>query len=163
MRPPTLSISNAVQTRFLMVWHATFSGGFIIAYVSQDVPAMHLFAGYLVLAAVAARLIAGIFARPKSPLALPNPLAATRLWLEKIKTGGKARNPLLAVLAAALLISIGLAAVSGALADLIPATKDLHEGLAEFTPAVVAAHVGFVAFKPLKKYLLGQLAIQKTA
>lgn len=159
----TLHIPNAVQTRFLMVWHATFSGGFIIAYVSQDVYAMHMFAGYLVLGAVAVRLIAGIFARPKSPLSLPNPLAATRLWLEKLTTGGKARNPVYAWLAVALLASIGLAAVSGALADLIPATEDLHEGLAEFTPVVVGAHIGFVAFKPLKKYLYGQLLAQKTA
>ena len=137
-----------------MLWHATFSGGFIVAYVSEDIYAMHLFAGYLVLAAVVVRVLAGLLARPKSPLSLPNPMAATRIWLEKFTAGGKARNPLLAWIAVALLGVVGLAAATGGMADVFPALKDLHEAVAEFTPVVIFGHIGFVLFKPLKKYLL---------
>jgi len=148
-----IHIPNRIQSQFLKLWHATFSGGFIIAYVSQDLYAMHLFAGYLVLVAVIVRVLAGVFARPKSPLSLPNPIAATRTWFEKFTAGGKARNPLLAWIAAALLGIVGLAAATGGMADVFPALKDLHEGVAEFTPVVIGAHIGFVAFKPLKAYL----------
>lgn len=148
-----VTIPNRIQTKFLMLWHATFSGGFIVAYVSQDLYAVHLFAGYVVLIAVIVRLLAGWVARPKSPLALTNPLQATRLWFEKLKSGSKARNPLLAWIAAAMLLSIGLAALTGAMADLLSVFKHLHEGIAEFTPVVIFAHIWFVAFKPLKAYL----------
>ncbi|MCK4940240.1 MAG: hypothetical protein KAR80_08050 [Rhodospirillaceae bacterium] len=149
----TLRIPNRIQSQFLLLWHATFSGGFIVAYVSEDIYAMHLFAGYLVLAAVIVRVLAGLLARPKSPLSLPNPMAATRIWLDKFRSGGKACNPLLAWIAVALLGSIGLAAATGAIADIIPALEDLHEGIAEFTPVVIFVHMGFVLIKPLKKYL----------
>lgn len=150
-----LTIPNRIQTKFLMLWHATFSGAFIVAYVGQDFYAVHLFSGYVVLAAIAVRILASLLARPQSPLALPNPMQATRTWLERTKVGGKARNPLLAWIAAALLASIGLAAATGAMADLLPMLKNLHEGIAEFTPVVIFAHIAFVAFKPLKAYLLG--------
>lgn len=148
-------IPNRMQSQILMLWHALFSGGFIVAYISQDFYAAHLFAGYLVLLAVVVRVLAGVLARPKSPLSLPNPMTATRVWLAKMTTGGKARNPLLAWIAAALLGVIGLAALTGGMADVFPALKDLHEGVAEFAPVVILAHIGFVAFKPLKKYLQG--------
>lgn len=151
--PMALRIPNRVQTQFLMGWHATFSGGFIVAYLSEDIAAMHLFAGYLVLAAIAVRLLVGLLARPKSPLSLPNPMAATRIWLEKVTAGGKARNPLMAWIAAALLGVVGLAALTGGMADLFPVFDDLHEGIAEFTPVVIFAHIGFILIKPLKKYL----------
>ena len=150
-----LSIPNRIQTKFLMVWHAIFSGGFIVAYVSPDLYAVHLFSGYVVLAAVAVRVLAGVLARPKSPLSLPNPMAATRAWLATLTGGGKARNPMLAWIAAALLCVVGLAALTGGMADVFHVTKDLHEGIAEFTPVVIGAHIAFVAFKPLKKYLQG--------
>ena len=149
----TLRIPNRIQSQFLMGWHATFSGGFIVAYVSEDIYAMHLFSGYLVLAAVVVRVLAGLLARPKSPLSLPNPMVATRTWLQKVAAGGKARNPLMAWFAAALLGTIGLAAATGGIADVFPALEDLHEGIAEFTPVVIFGHIGFVLIKPLKKYL----------
>ena len=149
-----LRIPNRIQSRFLMLWHAIFSGGFIIAYVSEDFYAMHLFAGYLVLAAVAVRVLVGLLARPKSPLSLPNPMTATRIWLDKLRSGGKARNPLLAWIAVALLGIVGLAAATGGVADVFPALEDIHEGVAEFTPVVIFGHIGFVLIKPLKKHLL---------
>ena len=149
----TLRIPNRIQSKFLMLWHAIFSGGFIIAYVSEDIYAMHLFAGYLVLAAVVIRVVAGLLARPKSPFSLPNPVTATRIWLEKLTAGSKARNPLLAWIAAALLGVVGLAAATGGMADVFPVLNDLHEAVAEFTPVVIVGHMGIVLFKPLKKYL----------
>ena len=149
----TLRIPNRIQSKFLMLWHAIFSGGFIVAYVSEDIYAMHLFAGYLVLAAVVIRVLAGVFARPKSPLSLANPMIATRIWLEKFTAGGKARNPLLAWIAALLLGVVGLAAATGGMADMIPALNDFHEAVAEFTPVVIFGHMGIVLFKPLKTYL----------
>jgi len=148
-----LRIPNRIQNQFLMLWHATFSGGFIIAYLSEDSYAMHLFSGYLVLAAVVVRVLVGLLARPKSPLSLPNPMTATRIWLDKFRSGGKARNPLLAWIAMTLLGVVGLAAASGGAADVFPALKDLHEGIAEVTPVVIFGHIGFVLIKPLKKYL----------
>ena len=151
-----LRISNRIQSKFLMLWHATFSGGFIVAYVSEDIYAMHLFAGYLVLVAVIVRVLVGVLARPKSPLSLPNPMAVTRTWLKKIMAGGKARNPLLAWIAIALIITVGLAAATGGMADVFPVLGDLHEAVAEFTPIVIFGHIAIVAFKPLKKYLLSQ-------
>lgn len=149
----SLRIPNRIQSQFLMAWHATFSGGFIVAYVSQDLYAVHLFAGYLVLAAVVVRVLAGVLARPKSPLSLPNPMTATRVWLNKLTTKGKARNPLLAWVAVALLGVVGLAAATGGMADVFPALDDLHEAIAEFTPVVIFGHIGIVLFKPLMKYL----------
>ena len=148
-----LRISNRIQSQFLMLWHATFSGGFIVAYLSEDIYAMHLFSGYLVLTAVIVRVLAGLWARPKSPLSLPNPMNATRIWLKKVSAGGKARNPLLAWIAMALLGVVGLAALTGGMADIFPALDDLHEAVAEFTPVVIFGHIGIVLFKPLKKYL----------
>jgi hypothetical protein len=81
-------------------------------------------------------------------------MAATRAWLNTLTAGGKARNPLFAWLAVALLASVGLAAASGGLTDVLPALKHLHEGIANVTPVVIGAHIAFVAYKPLKKYLL---------
>lgn len=152
----TMRIPNSFQTQFLIGWHATFSGGFVVAYVSEDIYAMHLFSGYLVLVAVVVRVLAGLLARPKSPLSLPNPMAATRAWLEKFRTDGKARNPLMAWIAVALLGTIGLAAVTGGIADVFPVLEDLHEAIAEFTPVVIFGHIGFVLIKPLKRYLQNQ-------
>ena len=151
-----LRIPNRIQSQLLVLWHATFSGGFIVAYISEDIYAMHLFAGYLVLAAVAVRVLAGLMARPKSPLSLPNPIVATHAWLHSLRSGGKARNPLLAWIAAVLLGCIGLAAATGVIADMIPALEDLHEGIAEFTPVVIFTHIGFIIIKPLKRYLQNQ-------
>ncbi len=151
-----MRISNRLQSQFLMFWHATFSGSFIVAYVSEDIYAMHMFAGYVVLIAVIFRVILGIFSRPKSPFALPNPMAASRLWLDKLSRGGKTRNPLFSWITAALLCVVGLAAATGAISDFLPFLKDFHEGVSELTLAVILGHLGFVFFKIIKKYVKGR-------
>jgi len=155
-----MRISNRFQTQFLKIWHAIFSGGFIVAYVTDDVYAMHLFSGTVVLGAVAVRVLVGLLAREKSPLALTNPMDATRLWWDRVSSGAKARNPLHAWLAAALLATIGLAAATGWLTELLPFTKDLHEGVAELTLTIITAHLAVVFFKPAKKYVQGVVQIQ---
>ena len=155
-----MRISNRFQTQFLKIWHAVFSGGFIVAYVTADVYAMHLFSGTVVLGAVAIRVLVGLLARDKSPLALTNPMDATRLWWERVSSGAKARNPIHAWLAAALLGTIGLATATGWLTELLPFTKDLHEGVAEFTLMVITSHLALVFFKPAKKYVMGLVQAQ---
>ena len=130
-------MSPKTHHTLLKLWHAWVAGGFLVAYVTadEDTYSMHLFAGYAVLAAIAVRLLAGIFAPENSPLRLSNPLSAI-----------KRRNPLFAWLAAALLVSVGLAAATGALADSRTWLEKPHEAVAEASLWVIFAHMGFIAF-----------------
>lgn len=128
----------------LRLWHAWLAGSFLVAYVTadEDTYAMHLFAGYAVLAAIAVRLLVGMLAPAGSPLRLPRPnLKATLDWL----VVRKGRHPLFAWLAATLLFTVGAAAVTGALADGLTWLEDAHEAVSELSLWVVFAHVAFVA------------------
>lgn len=141
-------MSPKTHHALLKLWHAWVAGGFLVAYVTadEDTYSMHLFAGYAVLAAIAARLLAGLLAPANSPLRLPNPLSAiTR------------RNPLFAWFAAALLVSVGLAAATGALADGAVWLEKPHEAVAEASLWVIFAHLGFIAFVYGGKRFLFQL------
>ncbi|MFA7429116.1 MAG: cytochrome b/b6 domain-containing protein [Rhodospirillaceae bacterium] len=134
-----------IELAFLRLWHAALAGGYLVAYVTGDenTYAMHLFSGYLVLAVLALRLIVGLFAPPKSPLRLPRPsVAKLRDWLG----GAKGRNPLFAWIGAILLAVVGLAAVSGALADVVTWLEDPHEAVAEASLWFIVGHIGFVFF-----------------
>ncbi|TAN61508.1 MAG: hypothetical protein EPN20_12330, partial [Magnetospirillum sp.] len=135
----------------LKLWHAWVAGAFLVAYVTadEDTYAMHLFAGYAVLAAIAARLLAGIFAPASSPLGLPRPSLASF-------SVRKGRHPLFAWLAAALLAAVGLAAATGALADGAPWLEDPHEAIAQASLWVIGGHMAFVAFIYGGKRLLGR-------
>lgn len=127
----------------LKVWHAALAGSYLVAWVTadEDTYAMHLFAGYAVLAAIVLRLVAGMLAPEASPLRLPRPsIAATRAWL----ACRKGRTPLFAWIAAALLVSVGLAAVSGALADGRTWMEDPHEAIADASLWVIFGHIVFV-------------------
>ena len=146
-------IPNRYQNKFLTLWHGVFSGAFIIAYISEDAYFMHAFAGYLVLGAVAIRVLFGLLASPKSPLALPNPMALTRTWVENVLAGRKARNPIVAWIGVGMLVSIAVASATGWIVDMAPRLDDLHEGAAEFTLAIIFAHLGFVAFRHVRKAL----------
>lgn len=128
----------------LRLWHAWIAGSFLVAYVTadEDTYAMHLFAGYAVLAAVAVRLLVGVLAPAGSPLRLPRPnLKATLDWL----ANRQGRHPWFAWIAAALLGTVGAAAVTGALADGLTWLEDVHEGVSEVSLWVVFVHVAFVA------------------
>lgn len=141
----------------LRLWHAVMAGGFLVAYLTgdEDTYAMHVFSGYAVLAAVAARLVLGLLAPAGSPLRLPRPSAARTLeWLG----GRRGRNPLHAWLGAAVLAAVGLAAATGAAADMVVWLEDPHEALSEASLMAVFAHVGFILFVHGGKRLLARLA-----
>lgn len=129
----------------LRLWHACIAGAFLVAWLTgdEDTYAMHFFAGYAVVVALAARLLAGVLAPPGSPLGLPRPsLAATKAWL----ASGRGRNPAFAWLAAAVLIAVAASALSGAAADPLYWLEDLHEGLSEAALWPIFAHIAFVLF-----------------
>lgn len=114
----------------LRMWHAALFGGFAVAYVTadEDTYAMHLFAGYLVLALVVARVLAGMVADPAGVLNLRRP----------------GRRKVLTVMAVALLAAIGVSGATGVLADFVPAAEDLHEGVSETSLWAVFAHVAVI-------------------
>ncbi len=128
----------------LKAWHAALAGAFVVAYVTagEDYFAMHQFAGYAVLAAVAARLLLGLVADDRSPLRLPRPIESVRRW----RAAGTGRNPLFAVFAAALLATVGLVALSGAIADFLPRLDDPHEAIAEISLWLIGGHVAIVVY-----------------
>jgi cytochrome b len=59
-------LSVQLQLALLKAWHAWLAGGFLVAYLTadEDSYAMHQFAGYAGLAAIALRLAAGLLIRP---------------------------------------------------------------------------------------------------
>src|SRR3546814_3678244 len=74
----TLFRSQALRRHaftLLRLWHAVFAGGFLVAYLTadEDTYAMHQFAGYVVLAALALRLAVGLLTPVGHPLRLPRP------------------------------------------------------------------------------------------
>lgn len=147
--------SVKLQYVLLKAWHAWLAGSFLVAYLTadEDTYSMHLFAGYAVLAAIAARLLAGLLAPASSPLRLPRPdVKAAMAWL----SAGKGRHPLFAWLAAALLIAVGLAAATGALADIVVWLEDPHEAVAEASLWVILVHIAFVALMYGGKRLAGR-------
>lgn len=150
------AMSPKLQHALLKLWHAWVGGGFVVAYLTadEDTYAMHQFAGYAVLAAIIARLLVAA-AAPAGPLRLPRPsLAALGRWLAE----RRGRHPLFAWFAVALLAMVGLAAVSGAGADVVTWLEDPHEAVAEASLWVIFAHIAFVAFIYGVKRLLGRVA-----
>lgn len=140
----------------LKIWHAWLAGSFLVAYVTadEDTYAMHLFAGYAVLAAILVRLLACVAAPVGSPLRLPRPnLKAVIDWFAV----RKGRNPLFAWLAAVLLVVIGAAAVTGALADGFTWLEDPHEAVAELALWVIFGHIAFVGHMYGGKRLLARI------
>lgn len=142
---------KAIEFGFLYGWHAILSGAFVVAYLSgdEDTYAMHQFAGYAVLAALAVRLIAAMLAPEGSPLRLRRPaLAPVRNWISAIFGNGDQpipRRPLLALAAVVLLIFVGVMVGSGGMADFVPRVEDLHGALGELAPWIVLAHVAMIA------------------
>lgn len=129
---------SRLEFTLVRLWHAALVGGFAVAYVTgdEDTYAMHLFAGWLVVGLVALRLAGGMVAPANSPLKLARP--------------NRPRFFTWGILAA--LALVGVAAVSGVGADLLPWLEDLHEGLAEMSLWLALAHVAaaLVVFKGRK-------------
>lgn len=139
------------EMAFLLLFHAVLAGGFLVAWLTgdEDLYGMHLFAGYTVLAALGARLAAALLAPAGSPLALPRPTTSpTLIWLRRLIAGDpramRARSPLYAWMAAAMLSFAALVAASGWIADRLPSVEELHEAAAELTPLVILAHIVLV-------------------
>lgn len=127
----------------LHAWHAVLGGGFLVSYLTadEDTYAMHQFAGYVVLAAIIVRIAVGLLAPSGHPWRLPRPsIAATRSWFKK----RRGRNPFFAWIAVVLLGVVGMAALTGAIADFVTKTEDLHEGIAETSMWIVLGHIAFV-------------------
>lgn len=143
-------IAPRLQFTLLKLWHAWLAGGFAVAWATadEDTYAMHLFAGYGVLAAIAVRLLAAALAGKASPWRLPRP---------RLKWPAKGRHPLLAWFAALLLASIGLAAVMGVVADAFPWAEDPHEAASQAALWVIGAHAVFVFVLFGGKRLLARL------
>lgn len=129
----------------LQAWHAWIAGGFLVAYLTadEDTYGMHQFAGYAVVAAIVLRLAVGLLFASPSPLSLPRPSwRVARQWLAT----RKGRHPLFAWFAACLLLAVGLAALSGVLADGIGQLEHPHEAIAEFSLWLIVGHIVFVTW-----------------
>lgn len=142
---------NPAEMAVLLLFHATLSGAFLVAYLTgdEDTYRMHVFSGYAVLAALSVRLLAGIAAGGDSPLRFPRPsVDALRRWVVRLIAGDPqartGRSPLLAWMAAALLVGVGATALSGAAADFVTRVEDLHEALGEAALWLVLAHIALV-------------------
>ncbi|MBI2235509.1 MAG: DUF1924 domain-containing protein [Magnetospirillum sp.] len=135
-----MAIPPKFQVAALRLWHAWIAGSFLVAYVTadEDTYAMHLFAGYSVVAAIAVRL--GLAVLPVVRLPRPDWRAALT-WLST----RKGRNPLFAWIGAAVLVLVGVSGLSGALADGVTWLEDPHEALSELALWVVLGHIGFIA------------------
>ncbi|MCM8735760.1 hypothetical protein M5E06_16570 [Azospirillum sp. A1-3] len=142
---------TAAEMTALLAFHAILSGAFVVAYLigDEDTYGMHVFSGYTALTAIVLRLVIGLLAPAGSPLRLPRPSPGPVLHRVKRLVSGdpKARaerSPPIAWMAAALLVGVGLAAASGAVADFVVTFEDLHETLGEFSLYIVIAHVALV-------------------
>lgn len=143
---------TALEMRLLLGFHAVMSGAFLTAYLSggEDSYGIHVFAGYTVIAALAARLIMAGVAPAGSPLRLPRPsLAALGGWLGgllRFDAGAfRARSPLLAFIAVVMLAGTGAAALTGAVADWLTSVEHLHEALGDIAFTLALVH-GALAF-----------------
>ena len=149
--------SARVQHALLKGWHAWLAGSFLVAYVTADenTYAMHQFAGYAVLVAIVARFAGGLLAPAGSPLRLPRAdLEAARAWL----SSRKGRHPLFAWFAAALLAVVGLAALSGAVADGAAWMEHPHEAISEASLWLILGHIAFVTYMYAGKKWFGRIA-----
>ncbi|MBR9972815.1 hypothetical protein [Magnetospirillum sulfuroxidans] len=149
-------MSPKLQYTLIKIWHAWVGGAFLVAYLTadEDTYSMHLFAGYAVLAAIVVRLLAAMVAPAAGPLRLRRPsFGAVTAWFAV----RKGRHPLFAWFAAALMIIVGLAALSGALADVFTWLEHPHEAIATASLWVIFGHIGFVVFIYGGKRLLGRI------
>ncbi|MBK1837471.1 hypothetical protein JHL17_08605 [Azospirillum sp. YIM B02556] len=142
---------TAAEWTALLAFHATVSGAFIVAYLTgdEDTYGMHVFSGYAALVAILLRVAAGTLAPAGSPLRLPRPSGrAVVAWLRRVVSGDAqaraGRSPLIGWMTAALLLGVGAAAVTGAVADVLVGVEPLHEDLGEASLFLVLGHIALV-------------------
>ncbi|MFA5119775.1 hypothetical protein [Zavarzinia sp.] len=131
----------------LLGFHAVMSGAFLTAYLSggEDSYGIHVFAGYTVIAALAARLLMAAFAPRGSMLRLPRPsLQAAARWLGRVlrleRRAMGERSPLLPWIAVLILAGTAAAALSGAVADYVVQLEHLHEALGDIALFLAIGH-----------------------
>ncbi|MBL6931707.1 MAG: hypothetical protein ISR45_02075 [Rhodospirillales bacterium] len=156
---PTRSKPSKAALSFLLGWHGLLSGGFLIAYITGEGSyAMHVFSGVMVLMALGIRVLVGLAAPKGSLLALPTlslpPADQEPLGMKQLQ---KLLNNWMA---AGLLVLITLAALSGWFVHDIGIDDDLHEGLAEATPALIFLHIAFAVTFHLIRTFPGGTASQ---
>lgn len=150
--PPTPRKPSRSQIGFLLGFHAVISGAFLVSYLTgdgDDAYFMHVFAGYAVLAALIVRLAVGMLAGPGSMLRLPRPdWPSIGRYIRRIaaldRTAFLGRSPLHGAMALMLLVGVGIAALSGAIADFLIRIEDLHEALGEAALYIVLGHIVLV-------------------
>ncbi|MEQ9491004.1 MAG: hypothetical protein RIM72_18660 [Alphaproteobacteria bacterium] len=139
-------MTSRQQKALLLFWHAWLGGGYLVAYLTadEDTYGMHLFSGYVVLAAIVLRVLVGLVATNSTLLRLPHPkLGDLRDWFP----GSRGRHPLFAWIALVLLIVVGAAAATGALSDsLMTWLEDPHEAISEASLWIIFGHIAFVTF-----------------
>lgn len=152
--------STKAQHALLKGWHAWLAGSFLVAYVTADenTYAMHQFAGYAVLAAIVARLAGGLLASAGSPLRLPRPDIEGTLSCLSSRLSHKGRHPLFAWFAVALLLAVGLAALSGAVADGAAWMEHPHEAISEASLWLILGHIAFVTWMYAGRKAVGRIA-----
>ena len=134
------------------------SGAFLVAYITGEASyGMHVFSGVMVLLALGSRLLVGLGAPKGSPLGLPTlslpPAGQGPLGIRAVQ------RLINNWMAAALLVLIMLAALSGWFAHDLGMDDDLHEGLAEATPALIFVHIAFaVTFHAIKSLPTGAVS-----
>lgn len=159
------------QIAFLLGFHAVISGAFLVSYLTgdgDDAYFMHVFAGYAVLAALAVRLAVGMLAGPGNMLRLPRPdWPSIARYIRRVaaldRTAFLGRSPLHGVMAVVLLIGVGTAAVSGAVADFLVRIEDIHEALGEAALYIVLGHIALVLALHGLKRLAGPAPLGRTA
>lgn len=128
----------------LLFWHGLFAGSYIVAFVSDDAMGMHIAAGWFVILLGAFRLLVALMAPEKSPWSLPWPNA---VLVNAFKRHLNAADPALLqgrnllIVASGLLVLMG--AVLASLSGYLP-SDDLHEGIANFSLAIILGHVGLI-------------------
>jgi len=127
------------------LWHAALAGGFLVAWLTadEDTYKMHVFAGYWVLIAVALRLGLATVGTPQGPLALTRP----------------GRSRLMIWMGSVVMTMVGIAALTGVIADGKSAFEDVHEGLSNAALWLIPAHAALVAWvfqgKRLRNKVIG--------
>lgn len=133
----------------LRLWHAALAGGFLVAWLTadEDTYKMHVFAGYWVLTAVALRLALAAIGTAQGPLALVRPgRSRLMIWMGGIVTA-----------------MVGVAAVTGVIADGKTAFEDVHEAMSNTALWLIPAHAALVVWvfrgRRLREKLLGSARV----
>lgn len=143
----------------LLVWHGLFAGASVIAYLTAEAAeSLHAFAGYAVIGLLALRLAiaalvpgGGLWGLPWAPRSLWRAFAG-KVARGEIGAALRGRTPFMPLTGLVLLGWMVVVSITGLAADWL-GWEDLHEGPAEASLALMAAHVAVVSLGPLMRRL----------